>query len=832
MRPLVLLFVLAGAPQAATPQEYGAAVGTGAAPAEERRTVVPGARYERGRLHRTMFGAHYRDLWTTPVTAPVLDLDRFAGGLTPDELGGGQQTHSLDMKGEDGRTYVFRSLDKDPTPAVPPVFRKTVVHRVVQDAISAGYPGGPLVAAGLLRSAGVLHVTPTLVVMPDVVELGEYREEFAGMLGYVEEKPGDGFAGADEVVDSDELLDSLNAGPGHQVDARAFLRARLMDQLMGDWDRHRDQWKWAAARRGERMVWRPIPRDRDQAFVRYDGLLLKLARQAHPKLVVFRPAYPKLLGLTWNGRDLDRRLLSGMNSADFDSVAADLVVRISDAAIDSALARLPESFQGGWLELTRAALIARRDALPAQARAYYRQLAGDVDVIAGDQGDWAEATREDDGGLTLTVRARPGGEPFFERRFPPNETEEVRLYLGGGGDHLTVTGANRGGTRLRVIRDPATQLAGVDAPGIEVHDPEIPHDLNLEDPIEAGIPPRDWGSSTGFGPRIDYDPDLGVMVGGAATRTDYSFRKEPYGSKLRLGGDYATGAEGFRFTLDADLRRSDQRHRFLVHLGASELEVIRFAGFGNETPGPAHGSDDDVHQWRFTLAPAYEYSAAAHVRLTVGPMLRYTTTSLDPEEVVGATQPLGATGFGRLGAAAKISAEVPDTTRPEPRAKIEVGASAFAPVWSADQSFGDVHAEGSVHLPLGGAAAPLLALRLGGKRAWGEFPYDEAAYLGGQQTLRGYLYQRFAGDASLYGGAEVRQPIGWVLRHSVPVRIGLLALADAGRVWADGTQSTRVHASAGGGLWLAFFDPRYAVSLTAAKGREGTRWYLTSGLPY
>ena len=77
----------------------------------------------------------------------------------------------------------------------------------------------------------------------------------------------------------------------------------------------------------------------------------------------------------------------------------------------------------------------------------------------------------------------------------------------------------------------------------------------------------------------------------------------------------------------------------------------------------------------------------------MGPVLRYTTTSLDPAQVVGAARPLGATGFGRLGAAAKLSAEAPDTTRPEPRARVEVGASAFAPVWSADQSFGDVHAE-------------------------------------------------------------------------------------------------------------------------------------------
>ncbi len=482
--------------------------------------------------------------------------------------------------------------------------------------------------------------------------------------------------------------------------------------------------------------------------------------------------------------------------------------------------------------LTRTALIARRDALPAQAKAYYRQLAADVDVVLSGGADWAEAEREEDGGLTLTVRSEPGGRPFFERRFRPDETEEIRLYLGGGGDHLTVSGPHRGGTRLRVIRDPAAELVGVDAPGIEIHDPEIPHDLHIEDPIEAGIPPRDWGSSTGVGPRIAYDADLGVMLGGAATRTDYAFRRDPYGSKVRLTGEYATGAEGFRLGLDADIRRSDRRKRFFLHVGGSQLEVVRFAGLGNETPPPTEISDYDVHQWRFTLAPSYEYSPTEHLQLTVGPVLRYTTTSLDPEHVVGAERPLGATGFGRLGAAAKLSAEAPDTLRPEPRARVEVGVSAFAPVWSADRSYGDLRADASVHLPFGGGAAPVLALRLGGKQAWGEFPYDEAAFLGGQHTLRGYLYQRFAGDASLYGGAELRQPIGWLFRHSVPTQIGLLALADAGRVWADGTESTRVHAAAGGGIWLAFFDPRYAVSLTAANGREGTRWYLTSGLPY
>ena len=44
--------------------------------------VVPGPQYGTGWFHRLLFGAHYRDLWTTPMAAEWLDLDRFAGGLT------------------------------------------------------------------------------------------------------------------------------------------------------------------------------------------------------------------------------------------------------------------------------------------------------------------------------------------------------------------------------------------------------------------------------------------------------------------------------------------------------------------------------------------------------------------------------------------------------------------------------------------------------------------------------------------------------------------------------------------------------------------------------
>jgi hypothetical protein len=85
----------------------GFAAGQSEAPVARSRpesvTVTPGALYAAGGLHRFFFGDHYRDLWTTPIRVQVLDLQRFAGGLTPVKRGGGEQTKSLRFDGGDGR---------------------------------------------------------------------------------------------------------------------------------------------------------------------------------------------------------------------------------------------------------------------------------------------------------------------------------------------------------------------------------------------------------------------------------------------------------------------------------------------------------------------------------------------------------------------------------------------------------------------------------------------------------------------------------------------------------------------------------------------------------
>ncbi len=151
--------------------------------------MVAGEIYAAGALKKLIFGNAYRDIWTLPIEVELLDLGEEAGGLEPVRRVGGLQTAGLALSGADGRSYMFRGVAKDPTQILPDELQETPIADIAQDQISASFPAGSLMAAPLARAAGVLQPLPRLVVMPDDARLGEFREEFSGLLGTIEEFP-------------------------------------------------------------------------------------------------------------------------------------------------------------------------------------------------------------------------------------------------------------------------------------------------------------------------------------------------------------------------------------------------------------------------------------------------------------------------------------------------------------------------------------------------------------------------------------------------------------------------------------------------------------------
>ena len=111
---------------------------------------------------------------------------------------------------------------------------------------------------------------------------------------------------------------------------------------------------------------------------------------------------------------------------------------------------------------------------------------------------------------------------------------------------------------------------------------------------------------------------------------------------------------------------------------------------------------------------------------------------------------------------------------------------------------------------------PTLGLRVGGKKVWGEAPFHESAFLGGDATIRGYSAQRFAGDAATYANGELRL----FLKHFSVGDVGVFALADVGRVFVEGESSDRWHKAGGGGIWFAVLNPGTSVTLALASGER------------
>ncbi len=114
---------------------------------------------------------------------------------------------------------------------------------------------------------------------------------------------------------------------------------------------------------------------------------------------------------------------------------------------------------------------------------------------------------------------------------------------------------------------------------------------------------------------------------------------------------------------------------------------------------------------------------------------------------------------------------------------------------------------------------------------WGNYPYFHGAYIGVNDSLRGFDKQRFLGDASLYANLELRYAISRFRIH-IPGEWGVFGFVDTGRVFVSGESSNRWHTGYGGGIWIAPFIRQFTLSLAMAASEEGPRFYVSFGFGY
>ena len=199
------------------------------------RTVIAGRpEYEGPGSSRSISARATGSSGRLPFAGQVLDLKTFAGGLTPVRQVGSMQSIGLALKGADGRSYTFRTLDKDPTKILPAEWRDSFRRRSSRTRRRRAIPAARSSCPRWPRPRACPTPTPTLVFMPDDPALGEFRRPSAARPGSIDEYPlpaGGRLPGL-PAGDRDPLDRASSGSAGRRarraVDTRALLRARML----------------------------------------------------------------------------------------------------------------------------------------------------------------------------------------------------------------------------------------------------------------------------------------------------------------------------------------------------------------------------------------------------------------------------------------------------------------------------------------------------------------------------------------------------------------------------------------------------------------------------
>ena len=536
------------------------------------RKVMAGAEYKAGNWKQFLWGANYRREWTTPVTVPVLNLDSAYGGLTPVELGGGRQTKTLHLNDVRGKRYVLRTVNKTYSGAVPPVALGTFIETIANDQTSTLHPYAALTVPPMATAAGVYHARPRIWLVPYSTRLGVYNGIFANSLCLLEERPdsthtGDWNFGFPEDIDgSTRMVENVTDDNNFSVDQKSYVKARLFDMLIGDWGRHLDNWRWAQFESGNREMYKPVPKDRDQLYARFEGMMLKVVKSVAglKQLQSFGPTIGDITWYNFPAMDIDRRFTNGVTLQTWVDSAKALQAALTDDVIEKAVRRLPpEVFPLSGPTIIQA-LKQRRADLVTYATTYYTFLAEYVDIPGTGKNEWFDIKRLDDRETEVTIypisqQKERQEAPLFRRVFRTAETKEIRLYGIGGNDVYTVNGTAKEGITIRIIggtgEDSIYDASRVNGRThkTKIYDRQNTH---LYAAGESKVRIRDTTYIYPFDEDYHYNystrkiapglnPFYRLFIGVAYKKRVYGWREKPYKSDLQTGVNFSLFEKSF-----------------------------------------------------------------------------------------------------------------------------------------------------------------------------------------------------------------------------------------------------------------------------------------------
>jgi hypothetical protein len=799
-------------------------------------------------LHRSLFGENYRKEWATPAKLPVIRISAIKGGLTPYKRGGGHQTLSLRLKDKDGKEWVLRSIEKFPDVILPEQFRETFAKDVVRDAMTSQHPYGPLMVPVIAEAVKVPHANPVIGYVAPDKQLGIYQKIFANRLCLFEEREPSG-----NTDNSATMMKELNEDNDNSVDSNAFLRARLLDLYLGDWDRHQDQWRWYDERKGSGKRYLAIPRDRDQAFYRNQGFLPGIAstRPIAPFLRGFKADIKKSNQFFLNGQDLDNRFLNQLDHDQWMKITKEFTAALTDEVLEASLKKLPAaSYQLRHDDLLRRMKM-RRGKLAEASEKYYYFLNKIVDIRVSDKNELVEILDGADGGLLLVIHkiSKEGRirDQLFSKTFSPAVTKEIRIFIGKGDDSVIIN-TKQSSIKLRIVGGYGRKHYNVINSGKKVHVYEketnavftgstgkLRTHLSDDSTNTAILPTKRYNITLPL-ITVGLNPDDGVLLGLSIRHTRQGFRKLPYASVHQFNLAHSFSTQAFRMGYRGEWLGNHGKPDFLLQaIARAPTNTQNFFGRGNETVFNKTGDFKRFYRTRFTiyqLDPAFRWRGNKNSSFSMGPSFQFYhyDSSQNKGRFITNTSLIGSYDSSTIRNDKSHLGLILNFTRdkknnpilPTWGTFINIRVQGYVGLNDYSKSFVQIIPEVALYKSLNDARTVVLADRFGGGMSFGKTTFYQSLFLGSHENLLGYRQYRFAGQHSFYNNLELRIKLTDFANYILPGQFGIMGFYDIGRVWEKNDKSGKWHSGTGGGF---YFAPAQLVvlQLVAAYSKEG--WY-------
>jgi hypothetical protein len=806
--------------------------------------------FQAGWLHTFFFGSLWRDIWTTPVRAEVV--------------------HPGDSL---NTTETFIPFYQDSFRTLPAELEVLLPVNIVNDQMCMINPFAPLVISPMLEAVHLPfrkgRLSALIITDTSDWENGKINARLGIMQGPWLNIPFDRQDSvSNRIINTQHMLDSLEKDHQAYIDELQYLKARLIDILLGDWERSEDQWLWFSIRKNGRTCWRPVPLNHHQAFVRLNGLLPSVAHLAIPQLANCGDNISSVEHLTLTGQTLDRRILVSYTKQVWDSMATWIQGALTDSVFMEGLHQLPSNIYAKEGKNLFHLLQSRRSQLPKAAEKFYSSASSCVEIHGSNESEYAEIRRMGKHIVALKIYNHTdfSKAPIYHRLFYDDYTEEVRVLLLGGHDTIALEGDESG--TIKVIIDGSigeyelfdktkvrSRLASFNpfafnGTTIYTSNPEIRipagRDIHIaNDPTEimhgqqnirAQHFHRDWGTEWSFDPWFNINPDDGFFIGGGPIWTRYAYRMDPYAEQISMRAGIASRTGRYRFDATGEFRDWFHGVRTFLQIHASQLDLSNYFGRGNETTYNQSRDDAgfyDIDQRQIFFRASLDFSLQHGLSASVGSMLQLIDNNPHDGTLLDSLKPAL---YNRSLTFLSINARIQIDTRTTSdlsakRVFFSVEPSFVPSFFDNEHPFYKIRSEFRASAPIHDIPATTIAFKVAGEKLWGKYPFFESAFLGGSQSLRGFERQRFSGNASVLGGIEIRSQVAQI-PFLVPLWAGISVFTESGRVFLSGERSDRWHASIGGGLWFSIIKSEYIVNFSLAHSEDKIAFYATVGFMF